>query len=37
MREARVAARLNHPNVVTLYDVVDDGGRLYLVMGWSRR
>ncbi|MGH8837202.1 MAG: protein kinase domain-containing protein [Actinomycetes bacterium] len=32
MREARVAARLNHPNVVTLYDVVDDGGRLYLVM-----
>jgi len=32
LREARVAARLNHPNVVTLYDVVDDGGRLYLVM-----
>lgn len=32
LREARVVARLNHPNVVTLYDVVDDGGHLYLVM-----
>src|SRR5262245_30408539 len=32
MREARAAARLNHPNVVTLFDVVDDGGRIYLVM-----
>ncbi|MCI0687011.1 MAG: protein kinase [Sporichthyaceae bacterium] len=32
LREARVVARLNHPNVVTLFDVVEDAGRLFLVM-----
>jgi len=31
-REARSAARLTHPNVVTLYDAGEEEGRLYLVM-----
>ena len=32
LREARVAARLSHPHVVTVYDAGDDGGRPYIVM-----
>jgi hypothetical protein len=32
LREARAAARLNHPSVVTLHDAVEAGGRLFLVM-----
>jgi serine/threonine protein kinase len=32
LREARAAARLNHPNAVTLYDVVQDHGGTFIVM-----
>jgi tRNA A-37 threonylcarbamoyl transferase component Bud32 len=32
LREARSAGRLNDPAVVTVFDVVSDAGRLYLVM-----
>ena len=32
VREARTAAGLNHPNVVSVFDAGDDGGRPYIVM-----
>ncbi len=32
LREARAAARIDHPATVRVFDVVDDGGRLYVVM-----
>lgn len=34
MREAKLAASVDHPHVVTVYDVGDEDGRLYLVMQW---
>ena len=32
MREARLAAKLEHPNVVQVFDVGEDDGRPYIVM-----
>src|SRR5437868_9668922 len=32
LHEARLAARLNHPNVVQTYEVTEDGGRQVMVM-----
>ncbi|MGH7320187.1 MAG: protein kinase domain-containing protein, partial [Candidatus Rokuibacteriota bacterium] len=31
-REARACAQLNHPNVIIVYDLGEDDGRLYIVM-----
>jgi serine/threonine protein kinase len=33
-REARAAARIDHPSVVPVYDWGDDGGTHYIVMGY---
>jgi eukaryotic-like serine/threonine-protein kinase len=32
LREARTAGRLNDPAIVTVHDVIDDGGTTYIVM-----
>ena len=32
LREARLAARLSHPNVVRIFDVGEDGGRPFIAM-----
>jgi serine/threonine protein kinase len=34
LREAELAAAINHPHVVPVYDVGEDAGRLYLIMQW---
>jgi eukaryotic-like serine/threonine-protein kinase len=32
MREGRIAAKLHHPQLITVYDVIEDDGRPYLIM-----
>ncbi|WP_084956326.1 serine/threonine-protein kinase [Thermoactinospora rubra] len=32
LREARMAAGLSHPNIVTVHDLIEEGGRLWIVM-----
>ena len=32
LREAQVAGQLSHPGIVTIYDVVEKGGNLYIAM-----
>jgi predicted Ser/Thr protein kinase len=34
VREARVTAQLDHPNVIPVYDAGDDEGRLFIAMRW---
>jgi len=36
MREGRIAARLQHPNLIMVYDVTEDDGRPYLIMEYLR-
>jgi Protein kinase domain/Domain of unknown function (DUF4440) len=33
-RESRLAAAIDHPNVIPVHEAGEDGGRLYLVMRW---
>ena len=34
LREARLAASVNHPHIVSVFDVGEYDGRLYLAMQW---
>src|SRR6266516_7562972 len=32
LREAQQASALNHPNVARIYDVIEEGGEIFLIM-----
>ncbi|NUR85848.1 MAG: serine/threonine protein kinase, partial [Nonomuraea sp.] len=32
LREARAAAALNHPSIITVHDVIDEGGQPWIIM-----
>lgn len=34
VREARATAKLSHPNLVTILDVIEDEGNLYIISEW---
>ncbi len=34
LREARAEARLSHPNIAQIYDIIEDGDELWIVMEW---
>src|SRR5215213_4596560 len=34
VREARMTAQLDHPNVIPVYDAGEDDGRLFIAMRW---
>jgi tetratricopeptide (TPR) repeat protein len=36
LRETRLACRVSHPYVASVYDVLEEEGRVYLVMEWIR-
>ncbi len=34
IQEAQAASALNHPNIITIHDIVSEGGTDFMVMEW---